>query len=101
MNAQPQPEFGSLKQLKHFLTSLRQNHVSTMLHYGSDDGKGFYHQPQRKTASRSSTATCVASLVHAGQWMKESPWWGATSQIAGKLIARPWKSAGLDKDNPF
>lgn len=101
MPEQKSPDFESLKHLKNILSSIRRNHASTMEHYRSDDGRGFFHQPQHKKASRSSTATCVTSLVRSGLWTPNSSWWGATSKIAKKLIAKPWKSAGLKADNPF
>src|SRR5579863_4288499 len=101
MLPQKPPDFESLKHLKKYLAAVRRNHVSTMTYYRSDDGLGFFHQPQHNKASRSSTATCVASIVRAGLWTDKQVWWDATSDIAGKLISRPWESAGLPKDNPF
>src|ERR1700683_5060514 len=99
---QPLPNFEALERLKKYLSAIRLTHASTMTHYCSDDGRGFYHQPtHRSRASRSSTATCVASLVHAGLWKQDFPLWKETYKVASKLIARPWKSAGLQSDNPF
>jgi ATPase family associated with various cellular activities (AAA) len=99
---QPLPSFDALERLKKFLSAIRLNHASTMAHYRSDDGRGFFHQPtDRAHASRSSTATCVASLVHAGLWTESFALWKDTQRVASKLIARPWRSAGLDVNNPF
>src|SRR5260370_669770 len=96
-------DFAALERLKKELASIRLNHPATMRHYVSDDRKGFYHQPQkRQEASRSSTATCVSSLVRAGLWTPEFRLlWDHTSAVAEKLLARPWESAGLDPNNPF
>src|SRR5947207_2576582 len=94
--------FETLERLKKFLDSIGLKHASTMEHYCSDDGRGFFHQPRvRAEASRSSTATCVSSLVNAGLWNKKFSLWVNTQGVASKLIARPWKSAGLNPDNPF
>jgi hypothetical protein len=99
---QPPPNFEALERLKKFLSGVRLAHASTMAHYRSEDGRGFYHQPtHRLLASRSSTATCVASLVHAGLWNESFVLWKDTANVAKKLIAKPWKSAGLDPNNPF
>ena len=81
---------------------MRRNHVPTMNHYASSDGKGFWHQPSaRQIASISSTATCVSSLVRAGLWKHKLRKWGATPDVAARLLKRPWKSANLLANNPF
>jgi len=73
-----------------------------MNHYVSQDGKGFFHQPsKRETASLSSTATCVTSLVRAGLWKSPDRTWGSAEAISTRLLKRPWKSAGLSRNNPF
>src|SRR5437762_139069 len=96
-------DFKVLERLKKYLASLRLNHEASMRHYASDDGRGFYHQPQKRAAaSRSSTATCVSSLVRAGLWTPEfEPLWDRTNEVAEKLLERPWESADLKPDNPF
>src|ERR1700730_13742923 len=96
------PDFETLGRLKNYLASIRRMHLSTMEHYCSKDKRGFFHQPRdRNHASRSSTATCVSSLVHAGLWNASFPLWTHTSKVAAKLLARPWRSAGLKPNNPF
>ncbi len=101
----PKPEtldFEALERVRNYLASLRRNHVPTMNHYASEDGKGFWHQPsKRQKASLSSTATCVSSLVRAGLWNQKEHQWGATKNVAGRLLQKPWNSAGLKDNNPF
>lgn len=99
---QPDLDFASLEKLKKFLDAIGLRHASTMEHYRSEDNCGFFHQPQsRNEASRSSTATCVASLVNAGLWNEDFSLWSNTGRVAGKLISKPWRSAGLEPNNPF
>src|SRR5258708_3628862 len=96
------PNFEALSRLKKYLISIRLNHARTMQHYVSGDRHGFYHQPKNTyTASRSSTATCVSSLVRAGLWTKEFKLWENTRIVAEQLLATPRESAGLKPDNPF
>jgi hypothetical protein len=95
-------DFEALEGLRNYLISIRRNHVPTMNHYSSTDGKGFWHQPsKRQRASLSSTATCVSSLIRAGLWKHKARRWGVTKDIAGRLLQTPWESAGLLPDNPF
>jgi hypothetical protein len=95
-------DFEALEDLRNYLASIRRNHVPTMNHYASADGRGFWHQPsKREHASLSSTATCVSSLVHAGLWKHRLRKWGNTKVIAARLLRRPWESAGLLENNPF
>jgi ATPase family associated with various cellular activities (AAA) len=102
----PKPEtldFEALEEFRNYLASLRRNHVPTMNHYASEDGKGFWHQPSnRQAASLSSTATCISSLFRAGLWKHNERKWGATQDVAKRLLQKPWKSAvGLKDNNPF
>ena len=95
-------DFEALEGVRNYLASLRRNHVPTMNHYASEDGKGFWHQPSnRQNASLSSTATCISSLVRAGLWKHKERKWGATQDVAKRLLEKPWKSAGLKDNNPF
>jgi hypothetical protein len=96
------PDFESLKRLKNYLLAIRNNHAQTLEFYLSEDGFGFFHQSKsRKEASRSSTATCIASLVRAGLWTDDSKWSQATSAIADHHIRKPWESSKLPPNNPF
>ena len=95
-------DFASLKTLKSALAGRAANHVPTMNHYASGDGAGFWHQPSKRgEASRSSTATCVTSLVRAGKWLSKGRQWGGARSTAEKLLVRPWESADLKRNNPF
>jgi hypothetical protein len=96
------PNFADLESLKRFSEGLRRNHARTLRHYLSGDQQGFCHQPHKRAiASRASTATCVASLVGAGLWTTDWPWWNLTSKIANTLVNSEWASSGLPVDNPF
>lgn len=96
------PEIEELESLRTFLIGYRGHHVPTMNHYASADGLGFWHQQSRReTASLSSSATCVSSLVHANLWKSEDRKWGSSGAVAKKLLRKPWRSAELAKDNPF
>jgi ATPase family associated with various cellular activities (AAA) len=95
-------DFEELERLRNFLASVRRNHVPTLNHYASEDGKGFWHQPtKREKASLSSTATCVSCLVRSGLWKYPSHRWGASKAVAQRLLGKPWESAGLKENNPF
>jgi hypothetical protein len=96
-------DFEALESLRNELLSIRRKHVPTMNHYASSDGLGFWHQPtNRAHASLSSTATCVASLVRAGLWADTGRAWGTSSAVVkGRLLQKPWKSAGLEEGNAF
>jgi len=97
-------EFGflELEQLKNQLASIRQTHLTTLNYYVSESNTGYWHAPDdRSHASLSSTATCVSSLVGAGQWTsKDSKLVGKTAQVGAELITKD-SSAGLDQNNPF
>lgn len=91
-----------LHELKNLLLSIRRSHVATMNHYVSGDGHGFWHQPSKRgKASRSSTATCVSSLVRANLWEHPKRTWGTAQEVSEKLLKKEWQSAGLDENNPF
>ena len=92
----------SLEGLRDYLSTLKASHVPTMNHYASRDGHGFWHQPtKRDSASLSSTATCVSSLVRGGVWNISNRNWGSSQLVAERLLRTPWKSAGLEENNPF
>jgi ATPase family associated with various cellular activities (AAA) len=92
----------ALESLRKDLASISQKHVATMGYYASQDGRGFWHQPsKRESASLSSTATCVSSLVRADLWNVNKRLWGISEAVAERLLTKPWMSAGLKKNNPF
>lgn len=95
-------DMDALAELQKSLVAVSRNHVTTMNYYASTDGKGFWHQPRKRSkASLSSTATCVSSLTRAGIWHHKDRQWGESQIVAERLLATPWKSAGLKKNNPF
>jgi hypothetical protein len=92
----------AIENLRKYLRRLGGSHASSLAHYASENGEGFWHQPaKRASASLSSTATCVSSLIRAGRWNDKARKWGSASDIVDRLLRRPWQSAGLDNDNPF
>src|SRR5262249_32035325 len=95
--------FEELDSLKRDLALFRQRHVPTLTRYLSENGDGFFHQPALdKHASRSSSATCISSLVSAGFCTDQYPqFWDITAAAAAKLLEPPWRSAGLEANNPF
>jgi hypothetical protein len=101
----PMPDsfgFEAIEGLRTYLVSIRRNHVPTMNYYSSADKKGFSHQPsKRDKSSLSSTATCVSSLIRAGLWKSKDRKWGASADIANRLLKKPWESAELQENNPF
>lgn len=50
--------------------------------------------------SRSSTATCISFLKATGR-LDEEPWGPQRRALIGRIVRSAWKSAGLDRDNPF
>lgn len=98
-------EFGieRLGDIRAYLTSIGRNHVTTMAHYASCDGEGFWHQSPGKS-SLGSTATCLTSLVRAGLWEPTDPGdrrWGTSSKVAARLLDRKRTSGDLAENNPF
>lgn len=95
----PGHDFDALRRLREQLAGLREKHRPSLEHYLSTDGKGFAHLITKlHKASMASTATCVTSLVAAGQWS------GALAEITGavaKKLTEERTSADLPEDNPF
>ena len=95
----PGHDFDALRLLREQLAGLREKHRPSLESYLSQDSKGFAHLiTARSKASMASTATCVTSLVAAGQWTGHLA--NITSAVAGKLT-EVRTSAGLPDDNPF
>jgi hypothetical protein len=92
----------ALGRLRDLLALVRRTHLATLTHYISEDEKGSWHKSDRtETASLSSTATCISSLVDAGLWTIEGfPLRGRESDVASELVQKN-KSAGLPINNPF
>lgn len=97
-------DFRELADLRLFLRELRERHVDTLsLYYESQFG-GFSHKYQAEKPnelSKSSTATCVLSLVTTNQWKKPHRWANTTSTLVQRLLTEEWTSAALEKNNLF
>lgn len=92
-------EFDALRQLREELAGLKAKHRPTLKAYLSKDGAGFAHLITDLTkASMASTATCVTSLVAAGQWTGD---FSAITLAVAQKLTRERTSADLPKNNPF
>src|SRR5882762_6143989 len=97
-------EFGQLADLRRFLDAIRANHVLSLQQYRDDQSNGFFHrldETQPGDFSKSSSSTCVLSLVAAGKWKRTSPWDSRTTELARSMLQARWESAGLPVDNAF
>jgi hypothetical protein len=96
-------DFRELADLRLFLRDLRDRHAESLLAYYDAPSGGFYHRHDEHIVgrfSKSSTATCVLSLVAADQW-RDGTWNDGTQRLITGLLKGPWESAGLDKNNVF
>ena len=100
-------DFPDLEELKKYLVDLRSLQVPSLTYYLSEDNLGFVHQPNRpgdpnprQEASLASTATCIDSLIAAGEWGPALPLYTQTVPIADWLLSKN-TSAQLPKFNPF
>lgn len=98
-------EFQELANLRRSLKEILQQQVESLKQYYDKDSGGFYHRHDKPTPgdpSKSSTATCVLSLVATGSWNQhKEPWKGDARRLADRLLREEWTSAGLPTDNPF
>jgi hypothetical protein len=96
-------EFGELADLRLFLHDLRSRQVDSLKEYFDSASGGFYHRHDKRRAgefSKSSTATCVLSLIAANQWRGQL-WHESTERLVSGLLRTEWKSAGLPAGNLF
>jgi ATPase family protein associated with various cellular activities (AAA) len=96
-------DFRELADLRLFLHDLRNRQVESLEQYYDKDSGGFYHRHDERIAgklSRSSTATCVLSLVATNQWSGQ-PWYDSSSNLVDRLLTAEWVSAGLPENNLF
>lgn len=96
-------EFRELADLRLLLQDLRDRQVESLTVYYDSQSGGFYHRHDKPTPgkfSKSSTATCVLSLIATNQWLN-GPWTSGTPKLVDGLLKNPWKSAGLPEDNFF
>lgn len=102
----PYLTFDELANLRLLLLEIADDHVRALKQYHDAASNGFYHRHDDQKVgrfSKSSTATCVLSLVATGRWSQDP--WGATSEKTASLLSgllnANWQSAGLDKNNAF
>lgn len=96
-------EFRELADLRLFLLELRAKQVESLAVYYDKKSGGFYHRHDNPTPgkpSRASSSTCILSLIATNEW-HQGPWQARTATLVQKLLAKPWKSAGLEPDNAF
>src|SRR5689334_10633348 len=96
-------DFRELADLRLFLRELRDRHVESLTVYYDAGSGGFYHRHDKPTPghfSKSSTATCVLSLVGTNQWAS-GPWSSRVATLVQGLLREKWQSAGLDTNNAF
>lgn len=96
-------EFRELVDLRLFLRELLDRQVESLLVYYDSLSGGFYHRHDQFTPghlSKSSTATCVLSLIATNEW-DDGPWKPGTSKLVEGLLKEPWQSAKLAEGNAF
>lgn len=98
-------DFQELEALRRFLAEIKLRQATSLSYYHDSNSNGFYHRYELADhkpgdLSKSSTATCVLSLVATDQW-KEDPWAERSADLAKALLDIEWKSAGLKKNNAF
>src|SRR5438105_1777756 len=96
-------EFRELADLRLFLRELGDRQVESLAVYFDEASGGFYHRHDKPTPghfSKSSTATCVLSLIATHRW-HSGVWWATTQNLVEGLLKEEWQSAGLDPNNAF
>ena len=107
-------EFGELVSLRSFLSGIKQHQAPSLIKYYKKASGGFAHllntsSPAGANAdpsdgfSKSSTATCVLSLVATGNWRLEH-FESSTDKLIRSIVELPadkWKTKGLPARNPF
>ncbi|MGH9199649.1 MAG: hypothetical protein ACRD2A_00240 [Vicinamibacterales bacterium] len=111
-------EFAAVADLRLLLREIIDRHEISLKQYYDAETGGFYHRHDEATPgkfSKSSTATCVTSLLATGAWHKK-PWKDTGPKLLGNLLHAGWQrakdagvdspelppgSAGLPPGNPF
>lgn len=99
----PAMEFRELADLRLFLQELRGRQVESLSVYFDSASGGFYHRHDKPTPgvfSKSSTATCVLSLIATNKW-DSGDWKSGASKLVKGLLKQRWESAGLPENNAF
>src|SRR5713101_1465372 len=94
--------FSELERLRRFLAGKLEKHAVSLDYYYSPEFAGFYHKHEKdkQKMSKSSTSTCVVSLVRTGKWTG-GRWSEKASETRKIFLTDEWQSAGLPPDNPF
>jgi len=95
-----------LDDLRQYLELMLAQATPSLTEYWSQEAGGFLHLRNVKKPkgefSRTSSATCIAFLVHTGRWSeKGAPWANAAASLINAIADSDWDSAELGKGNPF
>jgi hypothetical protein len=99
----PEPlGFESLERLRRYLAARRDKHALSLEYYFDSRFAGFYHKHEKDDPhmSKSSTSTCVLSLIRAAKW-EAGPWKDTAAETLRVFLTDKWQSAGLKVNNPF
>src|SRR5438034_3324122 len=94
--------FEELEPLRRFLAAKLEKHVASLEYYYDKNFAGFYHKHEKDKPrmSKSSTSTCVLSLIRAGKW-DAGPWRNKATETLRIFLTEKWQSADLKLNNPF
>jgi hypothetical protein len=94
--------FELLERLRRYLAARRDKHALSLEYYFDKRFAGFYHKHDKDDPhmSKSSTSTCVLSLIRAAKW-EQGPWRDTATETLRIFLTDKWQSAGLKINNPF
>jgi ATPase family associated with various cellular activities (AAA) len=96
-------DFRELADLRLLLRDLLGRQIESLSLYYDKLSGGFFHRHDKPTPgrfSKSSTATCVLSLLATNEW-DNGPWKEKKGQLVQGLLKESWQSAGLEVNNAF
>lgn len=96
-------KFNELRALKKSLEEIESLQVASLERYYDRESGGFFHRLDQQSPGsfgKSSTATCVLSLLATQQW-QTGPWAEKTEQLAESMLRSKWKTGGLPENNVF
>jgi adenylate kinase family enzyme len=104
MTTQPPALFRELRRVKVLTSAFLNLSVASLANYYDAQSGGFFHRLDVENApgdfSKASSATAVNFLVATDRWVND-PWAGNAQELANRILAVPWQSAGLPAGNPF